>query len=68
MFFLIPQYFSHYIFGLSWWLIKSEMRVLEKDFLDLIEFELFVSVEMIEEYKNIFYRDLIGQLIVNHII
>ena len=35
-------------------LSKSEMVMLEEDFLDLIEFNLFVSDEMFEQYKKYF--------------
>lgn len=37
---------------------KSEMILLEEDFLDLIDFKLFVSDELFEQYKNYFYMDL----------
>ena len=37
---------------------RSEMVLLEEDFLDLIEFKLFVSDEIFEQYKKYFYRDL----------
>jgi hypothetical protein len=33
---------------------KSEMLLLEEDFLDLIEFKLFVSEEIFEQYKKYF--------------
>ena len=33
---------------------KSEMLSLEEDFLDLIEFKLFVSEEIFEQYKKYF--------------
>ena len=39
---------------------KSEMVLLEEDFLDLIEFKLFVSDQIFEEYKKYFFRDLLG--------
>jgi hypothetical protein len=37
---------------------KSEMILLEEDFLDLIDFKLFVSEELFDQYKNYFYMDL----------
>ena len=40
-------------------LSKSDMVLLEEDFLDLIEFKLFVSEEIFEEYKKYFFRDLL---------
>ena len=36
---------------------RSEMVLLEEDFLDLIEFKLFVSDEIFEQYKKYFYKD-----------
>ena len=36
-------------------LSKAEMMTLEEDFLDLIEFNLFVSDEIFEQYKKYFY-------------
>jgi len=38
-------------------LSKSEMLLLEEDFLDLIEFKLYVSEEIYEQYKKYFFRD-----------
>ena len=35
-------------------LSKAEMMALEEDFLDLIEFNLFVSDEVFEQYKKYF--------------
>ena len=43
------------ISGLS----KSEMLLLEEDFLDLIDFRLFVSEEIFEQYKKYFFRDIL---------
>ena len=40
-------------------LSKSEMVSLEEDFLNLIEFKLFVRDEIFEEYKKYFFRDLL---------
>ena len=40
-------------------LSKSEMILLEEDFLDLIEFKLYVSEGIYEQYKKYFFRDLI---------
>ena len=40
-------------------LSKSDMVLLEEDFLDLIEFKLFVSEQIFEEYKKYFFRDLL---------
>ena len=40
-------------------LSKSEMLLLEEDFLDLIDFNLFVSEEIFEQYKKYFYRDIL---------
>jgi len=39
-------------------LSKSEMILLEEDFLDLIEFKLYVSEGIYEQYKKYFFRDL----------
>ena len=39
-------------------LSKSEMVLLEEDFLDLIEFKLYVSEGIYEQYKKYFFRDL----------
>ena len=36
-------------------LSKSEMMTLQEDFLDLIEFNLFVSDEVFEQYKKYFF-------------
>ena len=41
---------------------RSEMVLLEEDFLDLIEFKLFVSDEIFEQYKKYFYRDLLDNI------
>ena len=41
-------------------LSKTEMITLEEDFLDLIDFKLFVSEEIFEQYKKYFYLDLFG--------
>ena len=38
---------------------RSEMVLLEEDFLDLIEFKLFVSDNIFEQYKKYFYRELL---------
>ena len=35
---------------------KNEMITLEDDFLDLIEFKLFVSQEIFEQYKKYFLQ------------
>ena len=40
-------------------LSKTEMVALEEDFLDLIDFKLFVTEEIFEQYKKYFYRDLL---------
>ena len=40
---------------------RSEMVLLEEDFLDLIEFKLFVSDEIFEQYKKYFFRDLLDK-------
>ena len=40
-------------------LSKSEMLSLEEDFLDLIDFRLFVSEEIFEQYKKYFFRDIL---------
>ena len=40
-------------------LSKSEMLLLEEDFLDLIDFRLFVSEEIFEQYKKYFFRDIL---------
>ena len=37
---------------------KNEMILLENDFLDLIDFRLFIDEEIFKQYKNFFYRDL----------
>ena len=36
-------------------LSKSEMMTLQEDFLDLIEFNLFVSDKVFEQYKKYFF-------------
>ena len=41
---------------------RSEMVLLEEDFLDLIEFKLFVSDDIFEQYKKYFYRDLLDNI------
>ena len=38
---------------------RNEMVLLKEDFLDLIEFKLFVSDEIFEQYKKYFYRELL---------
>ena len=40
-------------------LSRNEMLLLEEDFLDLIEFKLYVSDEIFEQYKKYFYRDIL---------
>ena len=40
-------------------LSKTEMVTLEEDFLDLIDFKLFVTEEIFEQYKKYFYKDLL---------
>ena len=40
-------------------LSKTEMVTLEEDFLELIDFKLFVTEEIFEQYKKYFYRDLL---------
>lgn len=42
-------------------LSKSEMLLLEEDFLDLIDFRLFVSEEIFEQYKKYFFRDILDK-------
>ena len=37
---------------------KKEMVLLENEFLELIDFRLFVSNEIFDEYKKYFFRDL----------
>ena len=40
-------------------LSKTEMVTLEEDFLELINFKLFVTEEIFEQYKKYFYKDLL---------
>ena len=40
-------------------LSKTEMMTLEEDFLDLIDFNLYVKEEIFEKYKKYFFRDLL---------
>ena len=40
---------------------RNEMVLLEEDFLDLIEFKLFVSDEIFEQYKKYFFRDFLDK-------